>query len=85
MTKLEFEALKAKYPNRLRCFAMKGCPEFFIMFDLRNNTRTSAHEYWTLDRVDEHLSKSNCLPSMDDNHKLYTMHELIVADKWEEL
>ncbi len=91
MTKLQFEALKAKYPNRLRCFAMVASPSRIIVFDTLTSTRTTVHEHWTVKDIDRCLSRSNRLPSNAielkdvNNPVMYTVSDLSESDKWEEL
>ncbi len=87
MTKLQFEALKAKYPNRLRCFIMIASPSIFIVFDPVSETRTASYKskHWPATRIDSHLSEHNNLPVDEGPLSFYTSTKLVESNEWEEL
>ncbi len=86
MNKLEFEALKQKYPNRLRCFVMGISPSVHLVYDTETKTRTTFANFkiWTVDVIDEQLSWNNELPIIEAGFR-HNLADVEEDPAWEEL
>ncbi len=86
MNRLEFEALKAQFPNRLKCYVRvdeDNNNNHFVLFDSVTRTRTRALKKWTMDELQVALSLNKPLSNL--KHFRNDMKILDKYDAWEEL